>query len=41
MLENPHDGSAKTISEARNAPLLRDINFFGVKDQLHISRNSG
>jgi integration host factor subunit beta len=34
MLEDPHDGSAKTISDARNAPLLQDINFLGVKDQL-------
>jgi len=33
MLEDPHDGSAKTISDARNAPLLQDINFLGVKDQ--------
>ena len=35
MLNNPDGGSAKTISDARNAPLLHDINFLGVKDQLY------
>jgi hypothetical protein len=30
-----NDGSAKTISDARNTPFLHDINFLGVKDQLN------
>jgi len=30
-----NDGSAKTISGARNTPFLNDINFLGVKDQFN------
>ena len=33
MLYNSEDGSAKTNLCARNAPLLLDINFLGVKDE--------
>jgi len=34
MLNNSEDGSAKTNLCACNAPLLQDINFSGVKDEL-------
>jgi hypothetical protein len=34
MLYNSEGGSAKTNLCARNAPLLLDINFLGVKDEL-------
>jgi hypothetical protein len=35
MLYNSEGGSAKTNLCARNAPLLLDINFLGVKDELN------